>query len=151
MTDLHQKTVALVAGDGRVERLDVLSGPTGRRSWPVDVKARIVAESFAPGVSVAAVARRHGLRPQHLSSWRSAARQGKLVLPLDEAADFAALLVGEDKTAGAAEPTRSDADGKTLEIEARGVILRLCASTPAARIGALVAVLGYRVPGRDRS
>lgn len=143
MTDLDQMDVALIAESSRVERMEVLSGPTGRRSWPADVKARIVAESFEPGARVAAVAERHGLRPQHLSSWRAAARQGKLVLPVDDGADFAALLVGEETApgGGAADPSGDEADRKKLEIETQGVILRLCAATPAARIAELVAAL----------
>ncbi|MBK1671501.1 hypothetical protein CKO28_26230 [Rhodovibrio sodomensis] len=41
----------------------------------------MVQESFAPGASVSAVARRHGISPQQLTGWRRAARDG--LLPLD--------------------------------------------------------------------
>ena len=34
------------------QRLEVIEGATGRRRWPDDVKARIVAESFQKGVRV---------------------------------------------------------------------------------------------------
>jgi transposase len=44
-----------------------LLGPVRRRRWSDEVKARIVAESFAPGAVVSDVARRHGLSPRHLS------------------------------------------------------------------------------------
>ncbi len=40
------------------------------------------------------VAERYGLKPNHLSTWRTMARQGKLVLPAPEdAVEFAAMIV----------------------------------------------------------
>jgi len=44
---------------GVIDRLEVIEGPTGRRSWPDDVKARIVLESFEAGARVNEVARRN--------------------------------------------------------------------------------------------
>jgi transposase len=41
-----------------------------RRSWSADAKRRIVAESMAPGASMAEVARRHEVNPNLLFSWR---------------------------------------------------------------------------------
>jgi transposase len=42
------------------------------------VKARIVLETHEPGAKVADVARRHGIAPQQVTTWRRLARQGKL-------------------------------------------------------------------------
>jgi transposase-like protein len=56
-----------------VDRMEVLAGPTGRRLWPDEVKGRLVAESFVPGVRVREVAERNALRPNCLSTWRSLA------------------------------------------------------------------------------
>jgi len=68
-----------------VRRLEVITGALGRRRWSAAAKARIVAESLAPGVVISEVARRHDLRPQQLFAWRHQARQG-LVLPTEELA-----------------------------------------------------------------
>jgi transposase len=78
--------------------LEVLTTRQGRREahrqWPDEVKARIVSESLRPGVTVNEVAERHGLKANHLSSWRTLARLGKLVLPEPEdPIEFAAMVV----------------------------------------------------------
>ena len=52
----------------------------GHRQWPDEVEARIVSERVRPGVTVNEVADPHGLKPIHLS-WRTMARQDKLVRP----------------------------------------------------------------------
>lgn len=53
-----------------------------------------MSESLRPGVTVNEIAARHGLKANHLSSWRTMARQGKLVLPAPEdAVEFAAMVV----------------------------------------------------------
>lgn len=56
---MHQSEHPLLAEVVSVpEAMEVLEGPTGRRTWLDAVKARIVLESLAPGVEVRAVARR---------------------------------------------------------------------------------------------
>lgn len=50
-------------------------GRERRRRWSKEDRARIVAESFRPGVSVSWVARRHDLSPSQLFAWRKVARQ----------------------------------------------------------------------------
>ena len=69
--------------DGFVGRCEVVEPRRGNRRWPLDLKARIVAESFQPGVRVVDVARRHGIVAHQLSDWRRQAREGLLILPLD--------------------------------------------------------------------
>ena len=41
-----------------------------RRTWSADQKQQIIAETFAPGASVAEVARRYGLNSNLLFTWR---------------------------------------------------------------------------------
>ena len=124
-----------------VSRLEVLEGPTGRRRWSVEAKAAIVAESFLPGVRVGDVARRHGLTPQHLTSWRRLAREGKLVLPADgEALTFAPVLVDED-AAEATGPWVPEAAAGVIEVEAGGMVLRVPTNTPPRHLAELVSAL----------
>lgn len=40
-------------------RMEIITGVERRRRWTAEVKAAIVAETFAPGATVAEVARRH--------------------------------------------------------------------------------------------
>ncbi|MEO0995284.1 MAG: transposase [Pseudomonadota bacterium] len=136
MKRLEQNDQRLLAEVSSVaERMAVLEGPTGRRSWPDDEKGRIVMESFAPGARVCDVARRHGMTPQQLSTWRGLARKGKLALPetAETEAAFAVLAVDDTilrQSTGA------------IEIEAAGVVVRLAADTPATRIAEIAAALG---------
>ena len=83
-------------------RLDVVSGPTGRRRWSAEAKARIVAESYEPGVSVSAVARRHNLLGNQLFAWRRRAREGKLVLPAEVVGSFVPAMVEASAMASSA-------------------------------------------------
>lgn len=134
MKHLEQSDQRLLAEVSSVaERMAVLEGPTGRRSWSDEEKGRIVAESFAPGARVCDVARRHGMTPQQLSTWRGLAKKGKLALPEmpETEAAFAVLAVDD------AIPRQG-----AIEIEAAGVVLRLAPDTPAVRIAEIAAALG---------
>jgi transposase len=53
-----------------VRRIEVITGTGRRRRFSESEKARIVAETRQPGVVVSEIARRHGLTPQRLFSWR---------------------------------------------------------------------------------
>lgn len=136
-------------GDGFVGRCEVLEARRSNRRWPDDVKARIVAETFQPGATVAAVARRHDMQPHHLSEWRSRARRGLLTLPADFVAQpelprsfssepfFVRLAVNDpsDQSAETAAP-----GVLTVEIGA-GIVLRVPGDVAVERAAALVLAL----------
>ena len=73
--------------------VELLAAPAAKRRWSDEAKGRVVAETLVPGVTVNEVARRHGLKANHLSSWRTLARKGKLVVPEVVGAEFAAPVV----------------------------------------------------------
>jgi transposase len=54
-------------------RVEVLTGPSRRRRWSTDEKARIVAETLLPGARVSEVARRWQVCSQQVFGWRRAA------------------------------------------------------------------------------
>src|ERR1700741_982438 len=58
--------------------VDALQARPLRRRWSDDVKAQIVAESYAPGAGAWGAGGRHEIPPQFLSPWRRAPRHGVL-------------------------------------------------------------------------
>lgn len=58
-----------------VRRVEVITGTGRRRRWSVDDKARIIAETLAPGAVTSEVARRHGMSPQQIFGWRREAKR----------------------------------------------------------------------------
>ncbi|HTM81968.1 IS66-like element accessory protein TnpA [Asticcacaulis sp.] len=115
------------------------TGPGGtRRSrrWPDEVKARLVAETLRPGVSVNEVARRTGVKANHLSSWRTLARRGKLILPAPEDDfEFSALVVSEPAPVAATHPAIRP------EIVVGNVTIRLEDGASADRIAAVACAM----------
>ena len=108
------------------------------RQWPDEVKARIVAETLRPGATVGEVAERHGLKANHVSSWRTLARNGKLVLPAPEdPVEFATLMVAPVDEVAAAEPAVSISP----EVVVGSVIIRLEPGASAVRIASVVHAL----------
>jgi transposase len=96
----------------------VITGVGGRRSWLREDKARIVADSFAAGANVLAVARRYGLRPQQVYACRLA-RNGALVLPAEEEVGFVPVIAAGGEAAPAT-PSRA----RIVEIEVAGTTIR---------------------------
>ena len=121
-------------------KFGVLVGPRGHRRWPDDLKAHIVAETLEPGATVCGVARKYDMRPNHLSSWRRLARDGKLVLPAVHGVDFVPVCV-EEPASPAAVPAPGPLPA-TLDIMRGDVVVRLDAATPASRIAGIVHALG---------
>ena len=120
MTDEVGKRVAPV-GDGDVAAAgkDVPMGANGARVWPEEVKARIVAETYDEGATVAGVARRHGPSRTQLSDWRRLARQGLLAPVAGAGSDpFGLVPVTVTAPAGAAEDggVSSTTDGIAIEL-----------------------------------
>ena len=126
------------ATNGRpVRRLEVLSGPERRRSYRDADKARLVAETLKPGVCAADLARRHGLHPQQLYTWRRQARRGELALLGEDTPMFAAVVEAPEPAAAPAQPYAS----REVVIELGELRLRIGPEVAPARVAALVKAL----------
>jgi transposase len=80
-----------------IARLEVIA--TGaRRRWTLDEKHRIVAESYRAPRIVSATARRHGLTPSQLFTWRRLESQGRLTADEDEPAFVPAVVTSTPPT-----------------------------------------------------
>lgn len=115
--------------------MEVMVGPSGKRRWSDEFKGGVVAETLVPGVTVNEVARRHDLRPNHLSSWRRLAKDGKLPVPDLAGAEFAPVIF---------EPPDANPLGtaRPIEIVSGDIVIRLDATTPAVRVAEIVRALG---------
>ena len=134
-------------GDGFGGCIEVVRRTRGYRRWPEALKARIVAESFQPGVRVVDVARHHDLAPHQLSTWRRQARRGLLALP-SEAMDgvesdampaFVPLSV--EANAEAASGVSNESEGIVGIELGDELVLRVPGDVSAERAAALVRAL----------
>jgi transposase len=101
-------------------RVEVISGVARRRRWPRSEKARIVAESYAPGASATAVAVRHGLHRNQIFAWRRQLRNHRALI------DRAIPAFVPVTLASPAEPGAASAGGRSrIEVIAAGLTIRL--------------------------
>ena len=120
--------------------MEVFTGAGHRREWPAEVKARILAETFMPGETVSAVARRHGLRVDQLFSWRKLARRAA-EREGGEAISFAPVVV--TPAAPGAPRRRSEArrgDG-VIEVDLAAGLIRIGRGAEVKAIAAVIAAM----------
>ena len=114
--------------------MELLAAPAAKRRWSDEAKGRMVAETLVPGVMVNEVARRHGVKANHLSSWRTLARKGKLVVLEVAGAEFAPPVA-------VTQTSEPPVVTGTIGLVIGPVTVRLDAATPAARVAELVIAL----------
>ena len=96
----------------------------------------MVLETFRDGVSVADVARKHGVSAPQLHAWRRAAREGLLPMPEDEALGLVPILVSGGGRNGGEPPA-----GGTLTLEVGGVRILVPVGFDAGHLGRVIAAL----------
>lgn len=130
-----------------VHRLEVISGTGRRQSFSDEFKARVVEETLAPDAVVSQIARRHGLTPQQVFTWRRQAREASQHSAAD-APMFVPALVEAAAPAVPAKPagkpqrkSRGDNAGAVIEIEIGGMVIRIGRGADAETIAAVIAAL----------
>lgn len=108
--------------EGGIDRLKPV-----RRS--AEERAAIVSETYNPGATVAGVARKHGVSPTRLSTWRTQAKRKSA----QQTSGFAEVVV-------TSEPAFVSHDG--VEIITGSVSIRLPKSTTPKRIADIARHLG---------
>ena len=127
-----------------VRRLEIFTGAGRRREWSPEEKARIVAESYEAGDTVCAVARRHGLTPQQLFTWRRAVRK-RVEAEVPPAFVPAVVVAPEPLETKDPKPRTKQRvahrRAAAIEVEAHGVTVRIGDGTSPAMIAAVVRAL----------
>ena len=127
-----------------VRRLEVFTGAGRRRTWRDQDKARIVAEIATSGDSVCAVARRHGLSPQQLFSWRRQLRESEAGGSEADGLRFVPAVVDAGSSAVPQQRTRrckAAASAGTIEVEIGGVTVRVGRGADAKTLMAVLRAL----------
>jgi len=99
--------------------MEVITGVARRRRWPRSEKARIVAESYAPGASATAVAVRHGLDRNQIFAWRRQLRNRAALV--GQAPEFVPVMLASVTGSGSV----GAGPGGRIEVIAGGITIRL--------------------------
>jgi transposase len=130
-----------------VRRLEVITGTGRRRQFSEDFKSEVVAETLVAGAVVSEVARRRGLTPQQVFTWRRQARTLPAPGAESTAPRFVPAVIEPKASAGVAPVRRRkqahDADriSGLIEVEAAGITVRIGRGADAKTIAAVLRLL----------
>jgi transposase len=132
----------------RVRRLELITGTGRRRRFSDDDKARIIEETLVPGAVVSDVARRHGLSPRQLFTWRREARRRPVTRAPEAAPVFVPAVIQEVTGDGEAKTNRKAARRRRgrqtsgiIEVEIDGVTVRVGNGADAKTVAAVIRAL----------
>jgi transposase len=112
---------------GEFRRVEVLTGPTRRRRWSAEQKARIVEETLAPGARVSEVARRWQVCSQQVFGWRRAAYRAVTTVsakrPQTPSPDFVPIMT--DVTLPAPAQRATPPAAPAIEVKIAGAVVRV--------------------------
>jgi transposase len=120
-----------------VHRLEVISGTGRRRRFSDEFRARVIEETLAPDAVVSQIARRHGLTPQQVFTWRRQARDASRQNAAN-AALFVPAVMDERPASGITGTERACG---MIEIELGGSVIRVGRGADADTVAAVIAAL----------
>lgn len=104
----------------------VYSGVERRRRWTDAERLEILSEAFAPGATIAQVARRHDVSTGQIYTWRRKLLASSPAGPEPSALTFSEAVLVDDPT-----PTPSSVPVIVIDLD-RGKRISIFASAPAA-------------------
>lgn len=119
-------------------RMEIMTGRERRRRWSVEAKLSILQEASRPGISAAAVARRHDILPQQLYAWRRRYRRSGS--DAEGAISFLPVELVHADGAGpetTAQPVRTP-DARVEIVCRNGRAVKIDAAMEVERLGALI-------------
>jgi transposase len=117
---------------GEFRRVEVLTGPSRRRRWSAEEKARIVEETLAPGARVSEVARRWQVCSQQVFGWRRAACKTVTTVATTTTArvpapEFVPIMT-DVRQAVSAQRVMPPSAAPAIEIKVAGAVVRIVSS-----------------------
>ncbi|MGE0418693.1 MAG: transposase [Acetobacteraceae bacterium] len=135
----------------RGPRIEVIARNDRRRTWTLDQKREIVAESLGPGLTPTEVARKHAISSGQLYTWRQQVLGGQMTMLSHGPPDFAQVEMApaprppgelDDKNSVSVPPPRS---AGLIEITLpSGVMLRVDATVDATTLRRVLTALDRR-------
>ena len=129
-----------------VHRLEVMTGTGRRRQFTDDFKARVVEETLVAGVVISDVARRHGLSPQQVFTWRRQARLPAVNAESKTPHFVPAVVDVTLRSPPGLTPRRrrarvAERSAASIEVEIEGMIVRIGRGAEAKTVAAVLHAL----------
>jgi transposase len=129
-----------------LQRVEVITGVERRREWTDEEKLAIIAESCQEGAVISDVARRHGLRPQQLFTWRNGLRKREAARRLCVGASggmpaFAPVMIADERPAVAVETPAVIGGAYQIEIVFGGATVRLHGGVDGKALAAVLSAV----------
>ena len=118
-------------------RMTLITGDERRRRWSEEDRVRILAAIAEPGAVVAEVARREDICTSLVYKWRREARRTASA----DASGFSPVIIEAPPRPSPTLPPSNGSDLGVIEVEFKGVRVRIGADAPSAVIAATLKAL----------